>query len=54
MQVPVGLSRAYAQRAGDRVRLVELPGVEHFALIDPLSAAWPTVVDALDTLGARP
>jgi acetyl esterase/lipase len=52
-QVPVELSRVYARRAGDRVRLVELAGVEHFGLIDPLGAAWPTVVDALATLGAR-
>ncbi|WP_412544555.1 alpha/beta hydrolase [Longispora sp. K20-0274] len=41
-QVPVELSRAYAARTGSR--LVELPGVEHFGLIDPLSAAWPTVL----------
>lgn len=27
--------------------LHELPGVEHFALIDPISAAWPVVRDAL-------
>lgn len=29
------------------VSYVELPGVEHFALIDPLSPAWPLVVSAL-------
>ncbi len=41
-QVPV----RYAQRlAGADVRV--LPGVEHFGLIDPLSAAWPEVVAAL-------
>lgn len=52
-QVPVGMSRAYATRPGGDVRLVELAGVDHFALIDPLDAVWPTVVDTLGTLGAR-
>ena len=41
-QVPVEMSRALPG-----VELVELPGVEHFGLIDPLSAAWPSVVAAL-------
>ena len=44
------MSREYAalaERAGDPVRLVELPGMEHFGLIDPLSAAWPNLLDAL-------
>jgi hypothetical protein len=41
-QVPIELSRSYAART--RSRLVELPDVEHFGLIDPLSPAWPTVV----------
>jgi len=52
-QVPVAMSRAYAARPGGDVRLIELPGAEHFGLIDPFSAAWPTVVAALRTLGAR-
>jgi hypothetical protein len=47
LQVPIALSRAYAAAVGERVRLVELPGVEHFGLIDPESAAWPRVVEAL-------
>jgi acetyl esterase/lipase len=48
--VPVEVSRAYAGAAGaagDPVRLHELAGVGHFELIDPLSAAWPTVLDAV-------
>jgi acetyl esterase/lipase len=52
-QVPVEMSRAYAARPGGDVRLVELDGADHFAVIDPLDAVWPTVVDNLGTLGAR-
>jgi acetyl esterase/lipase len=53
-RVPVEVSRSYvtavrAAGAGQRVRLVELPGVEHFALIDPLSPAWPAVLAAVRT-----
>jgi acetyl esterase/lipase len=48
--VRVEMSREYAARAteaGDQVSLVELAGVEHFGLIDPLSAAWPRVLAAI-------
>jgi hypothetical protein len=48
--VPVGCSRAYAvtaAKAGDDVLLHEIHGVGHFELIDPLSAAWPTVLAAV-------
>lgn len=51
--VPVALSTAYAERAssaGDRVEVVELPGVAHFEVIDPLSTAWPAVTAALESL----
>jgi len=44
--VPLDLSRrhhAAAVAAGDECELVELPGVDHFALIDPASAAWGLV-----------
>lgn len=41
-QVPVDLSRRLPG-----VSYVELPGVDHHALIDPLSSAWPAVVAAL-------
>lgn len=49
LQVPAELNRAVAERHADqpRFRYVELAGVEHFALIDPLSVAWPTVRSAL-------
>jgi acetyl esterase/lipase len=48
--VPVELSRSYAARTGGEVRLIELPGVGHFAPIDPVSGAWPAVLAALDQL----
>jgi acetyl esterase/lipase len=41
--VPVGHSRGYAARAtaaGDAAELLELRGVDHFAVIDPASDAW--------------
>ncbi|HYJ68942.1 MAG TPA: alpha/beta hydrolase [Nocardioidaceae bacterium] len=41
-RVPAEHSRGLAA-----VTLVELPGVGHFELIDPLSTAWPAVLDAL-------
>ncbi|MDQ2960919.1 MAG: prolyl oligopeptidase family serine peptidase, partial [Candidatus Dormibacteraeota bacterium] len=60
--VPVELSRAWSRRAaqrGDPCELVVLPGVDHFALIDPGSPAWQTVADrlpapAVDTGGGAP
>jgi acetyl esterase/lipase len=51
--VPVEISEAYAEAArtaGGSVRLRVLDGVEHFGVIDPRSAAWPAVVDALREL----
>lgn len=54
-QVPVSMSRAYVSRArlsGADVRLIELPGVDHFALIDPQTSAWATVAEALRSLHA--
>jgi acetyl esterase/lipase len=44
-QVPVQMSRAL-----QGVAYVELPGVDHFALIDPLSPAWPHVRAAVGRL----
>ncbi|GAA2330394.1 alpha/beta hydrolase [Dactylosporangium salmoneum] len=51
--VPVSLSRDYcrsARRAGDDTTLVELAGAGHFAVIDPLSGAWPAVLAAFGTV----
>lgn len=44
--VPVELSQAYVEAAvaaGDDVTYVELPGGDHFVVIDPRSGAWRTV-----------
>ena len=49
-RVPVAQSQRYAAR-GD-ARLVELSEVEHFGVIDPLSDAWPAVLEALGKLAA--
>lgn len=49
-QVPVAVSRSYVHAmtvVGADVRYVELPGVEHFGLIDPKSTAWPSVLAAV-------
>lgn len=48
--VPVALSRSYVRAmidVGADVRYLELPGVEHFGLIDPKSTAWPSVLGAI-------
>ncbi|MFB9908450.1 alpha/beta hydrolase family protein [Allokutzneria oryzae] len=45
--VPVEASRNYAAVAGERCELRVLSGADHFAVIDPLSAAWPEVLRAL-------
>jgi 3-dehydroquinate dehydratase type II len=45
--VPAAMSRDYviaAKEAGDDVEYVQLPGVDHFTLIDPASPAWARVV----------
>jgi acetyl esterase/lipase len=47
--VPLDLSRSYATRH-PAVRLLELPGTDHFALVDPESQAWPTLLAELATL----
>lgn len=52
-RVPPAISRRYAARAGSAATLVELAGTEHFALIDPESAAWPAVLNAISRLVPR-
>jgi acetyl esterase/lipase len=51
--VPIEVGRGYvtaARRAGGDPRLVKLPGIEHFGVIDPRSPAWPAVLAALSAL----
>ncbi len=51
--VPIELSVAYHRRAmalEDKVRLIVLPGIEHFKLIDPSSSAWKSVTNSLEVL----
>jgi acetyl esterase/lipase len=49
--VPLAMSARY--RDATQSRLVELPGLDHFALIDPASAAWPAVLDGLRSITGR-
>lgn len=49
-RVPIELSRGYA--AAGFGTLEELPGADHFAVIDPESAVWPNVVRALRWMAA--
>jgi pimeloyl-ACP methyl ester carboxylesterase len=48
-RVPISQARDYVARHPG-VRLVDLPGVDHFAPVDPRSPAWPEVLAALATL----
>ncbi|HEU0163966.1 MAG TPA: hypothetical protein VFQ54_02915, partial [Thermomicrobiales bacterium] len=48
--VPIGMSRTYRDVVG--AELIELPGVEHFALIDPESDAWQKVAEAFGSTPA--
>ena len=41
--VPISLSRGYAAPA----RLVEIPGADHFAVIDPQHLVWPLVLQEI-------
>lgn len=47
-EVPLTQSKAYAQVTG--AKLVELPGADHYDVIDPESAVWPTVVGEIEGL----
>ncbi len=48
--VPSRFGAAYgalAKAAGDEVEVLDMPGAGHFELIDPGSAAWPTIRSAI-------
>ncbi|HEY5678374.1 MAG TPA: alpha/beta hydrolase [Myxococcales bacterium] len=49
--VPLSVSQSYVADHPE-VRLVKLPAAGHFALIDPLSEAWPAVVGELERLSS--
>lgn len=54
-QVPYEIGRAFveaARAAGDDARFIGLANTDHFALIDPESAAWPAVLQAVMSLTA--
>lgn len=54
--VPFELGRDFvstAAEAGDAARLIGLPDIEHYGLIDPLSPAWPSVRHGLASLTVR-
>jgi acetyl esterase/lipase len=56
VNVPLQVSQAYAAAAkavNDPVTLVELPGVEHFAVIDPSSDAWDRAIEELQKILRR-
>jgi acetyl esterase/lipase len=46
--VPTAVSRAYVHEG---VKRIELPGVEHYAVIDPHSTAWSEVLGVLGAIG---
>lgn len=51
--VPLPLAEAYAQAAGaagDRVRLIVIPGVGHFEIASPRASTWPHVEMAIRAL----
>jgi pimeloyl-ACP methyl ester carboxylesterase len=51
--VPLSLARSHveaAMQAGDRARVIVVPGTGHFELASPRSSAWPAVRDAIRSL----
>ncbi len=51
--VPLAISQFYAlkaARAGDTVKIMELPATDHFAVIDPSSDAWAATMHELQLL----
>jgi acetyl esterase/lipase len=47
--VPLAVSQSYVSKHPE-ARLVRVPDAGHFALIDPSSAAWKSIVEELDRL----
>ena len=54
--VPASQSHTYAdaaRAAGDSVEVVDLPGADHFDLVEPEDPAWAAVVERLPGLGGK-
>ena len=52
-RVPLNISQQYARKAtvaGGTVTLIEIPGADHFILIDPKSEAWQKTLAAIHRL----
>lgn len=55
--VPFAVSQFYARKAteaGDDVTLIELPGANHFVVIDPTSESWAITIKEIQRLLAYP
>ncbi|BBG05287.1 MULTISPECIES: alpha/beta hydrolase family protein [Pseudonocardia] len=52
-RVPLAISESYLARHPG-TRLVVLPGVEHFGVVDPQSDAWAAVAAEIATFGTSP
>jgi acetyl esterase/lipase len=50
VNVPIRQSERFVAAAGDEAELVPLPGADHFAVIDPTSAAWKACRDGVERL----
>ncbi|PGL70239.1 alpha/beta hydrolase [Bacillus sp. AFS055030] len=53
VNVPVKLSALYkelAEKAGDQVKMITFPNVEHFEIIDPDSKVWDSIVNEVRNL----
>lgn len=51
--VPFDVSQSYAriaQEAGDDITLIELPGADHFVVIDPTSESWTITLKEIQRL----
>lgn len=51
--VPVEMSRDYAKQKkakGENIKFLELSNSGHYELIDPKSAVWPRIMDAIGQL----
>ncbi|MCM3246512.1 MULTISPECIES: S9 family peptidase [Cytobacillus] len=48
--VPVELSKDYYKSAvekGENVKIVILPDIDHFKIIEPTSSAWTSVINSI-------